>query len=142
MMHVLAFGAQSLATGGEDVYVRSVAEDRLGETRSAPDEMLAAIEDKERSLLTKGFEDEREFPLCDRGETQVRGEHAGKQPRICEGRKVEEVNGSPKFGEQAVSQRVSDGRFAYTARTDNRYEAVSLQLGDELSKSMIAPYHQ
>jgi hypothetical protein len=128
VMHVLAFGAQSFATSGEDVHLGSIAEDTFDQSRSALDDVLATVEDEEHSLLAQRREYERKLLGCDRHETQLRRKDARKQLRIIDGRKVEEVNGSLEFGNQAVSQCQSDGCFAYPTCTDDRYETLLFYL--------------
>jgi len=115
-----------------------VAEYVLGQRCDGLDDVLAAIEHEEHSLLAQKREDDRQRVLRNCHETQLGREHAGEEPRIFDGRKVEEVNGSLKFGEHAVRQCQGDGSFADPTGTDDRYETLLFQLSGELTNDIVA----
>ena len=49
-------------------------------------------------------QDNRQRLLRNRHETQLGGKQTREQPRIFDGREIEEVNGPLKFGKQSVRQ--------------------------------------
>src|SRR6266849_6557695 len=105
MMHLLAFGPECLTARGQNVNLGGVAEYSLGQGRDCPNDVLAAIEHEQQSLLAQKCQDERQWLVRNRRETQVGCQHTGEEPRVFEGCEVEEVNGSVKFTKHSVRKR-------------------------------------
>ena len=104
MMHLLALGSQCLPARDHNVNLGGIAEYVLGQSRDGLDEVLAAIEYQQHSLLAQMRQDNRQRLVRNRRETQLGGKQTREQPRIFDGPEIEEVNGPLKFGKQSVRQ--------------------------------------
>jgi hypothetical protein len=69
MMHLLAFGPECLAAGGKDMNLGGVTEYVFGQSRDCLDDVLAAIEHEQQSLLAQKCQDERQWLVRNRHET-------------------------------------------------------------------------
>ncbi len=141
MMHLLALGPQCLPARDQDVNLGGVAEYVLGQRRDGLDEMLAAIEHQQRSLLAQMRQDNRQRLVRNRHKTQLGRQQTRDQSGILDGPEIEEVNGALKVGKQSVRQCQGDGRLAYSTCPDDRYKAVLFQQGGELTNRWVASHH-
>src|SRR5579862_609049 len=137
-MYMLAFRPERFAARRQDMNLGGVTEDVLGQGCDGLNDVFAAVEYQEYSLLAQMREDDRQWLLRNRHKTQLRCKRAHEQPRIFEGCKIEEVNSSLKFDEQTVRQVQGDGGFANPACPDDRYETVLFEVGGELTNDIVA----
>ena len=91
-MHLLALGAERLPARREDVNLGGIPEYVFGQGCDGFDDVFAAVEHEEHSLLAQKREDDRQWLLRNCHQTQLGCEHAREQPRIFEGREIEEMN--------------------------------------------------
>ena len=104
MVDLLALGTQCLPAGDQNVNLGGPAEQVLGQGRDGLDEVLAAIEHQERSLLAQMGQDNRQRLVRNRHETQLGRQQTRDQSGIFDGPEIEEVNGALKFGKHSVCQ--------------------------------------
>src|SRR5260370_25366574 len=136
MMHLLAFGPECFAARGQNVNLGGVTEYVFGQSRDCLDDVLAAIEHEQQSLLAQKCQNARQWLVRNRHETQLRGEHTGEEPWVFEGREVEEVNGSLKITQHSVRKCQGDGRLADPACPDDRDETLLFQSDGELTGAL------
>ena len=120
---VLAIDLERLATGREDVDLRSGLEQACDQHRDGIDEMLAGIEDQQNSLVAQMRDQARRRIARLNGEAEHGGGRGGHQVRIAQHGEIDEEHGASKGFEQVMPDRDRGRRLADAAGTDDGDEA-------------------
>src|SRR5262249_25913190 len=69
-LHPLAFGAQRLAAGCQDIRARYIAEDLFGQSSGGNDDMFATVEDEQHALVPEKGDQLRQGIVQAQGDTE------------------------------------------------------------------------
>jgi len=140
-MNMFAFDTQRLAAGRQNMHLRRILEDALGQRRRGVDHMLAAIEDQQHPPVAKQGNQARGRIAGLNRQSERGGDRTRHQKRIVDRPEIEKMNSADKLRQQFVAHRDGDRGLADATRAHDGDEAFALQLIRYLANGLVTPHY-
>jgi hypothetical protein len=140
-MDVLILRPQRFASGRNDVHEGSFAEQTLSQRRYGLDDMFAAVENQENSLVGKECQQPRQRVLCLLEASGCCGDGRNHKRSVLESTEINEADRVAKIGRHAVGDRNSHRGFAHSARSHDADKPPRRDLRAQVVDHFVAANH-
>ena len=141
LMNMLSLDTQRLPAGRQDVNLWRSLEDTLGQRCHDFDDVLAAVEDQQHSLVAKCRDDAGSGIAGLNQQPEPGSDRGGDEKRIVDRPEIEKMHGAGKLRQQFVADGYRNGTLADSARSDDGHEALGPQLLRYLADGLAASHH-